>query len=106
MNDRAHRTNRSGSISASGYEYSSSWLDVSGRTSLRAGDRVIATRPLRNDGTYPHEDVGVILVRRGDLGYVVEVVNSGGGEYYTVEFVDRAIVIATWQHDIARIRDN
>lgn len=48
----------------------------------------------------------MILVRRGDLGYVVEVVNSGGGEYYTVEFVDRAIVIATWQHDIARIRDN
>lgn len=106
MNDRDYKSNRSGSVSASGYEYAASWLDVSGRTSLRAGDRVIATRPLRNDGTYPHKDVGVILVCRGDLGYVVEIANSGGDEYYTVEFVDRAIVIATWRQDIARIRDN
>lgn len=106
MNDRDHKSNRSGSISASGYEYSASWLDVSGRTSLRAGNRVIATRPLRNDGTYPHEDVGVILVRRGDIGFVVEIADFDGDEHYTVEFVDRAIVIATRRQDIARIRDN
>jgi hypothetical protein len=106
VNDRDYKSNRGRGASASDYGYAAPWFDVSSRKSLRGGDKVIAARPLRNDGTYPHEDVGAILVRRGDLGYVVEIVNSGGDEYYTVEFVARAVVCETRRKDITPIRDN
>jgi nitrogen fixation protein NifZ len=37
------------------------------------GDEVRVIRNVRNDGTYPGLDVGAPLVRRGSVGYVVNV---------------------------------
>ncbi len=37
------------------------------------GDEVRVTRNVRNDGTYPGMDVGAPLVRRGSVGFVVNV---------------------------------
>jgi len=37
------------------------------------GEAVRVTRNVRNDGTYPGLDVGVLLVRRGSVGHVVNV---------------------------------
>ncbi len=37
------------------------------------GDEVRVIRNVRNDGTYPGLDVGAFLVRRGSVGYVVNV---------------------------------
>jgi len=37
------------------------------------GDQVRVVRNVRNDGTYPGLDVGAPLVRRGSVGYVVNV---------------------------------
>lgn len=37
------------------------------------GDEVRLTRNVRNDGTYPGEDVGRLLVRRGEIGAVFDV---------------------------------
>ena len=37
------------------------------------GESVRVIRNVRNDGTYPGLDVGAFLVRRGSIGYVVNV---------------------------------
>ena len=37
------------------------------------GESVRVTRNVRNDGTYPGLDVGVLLIRRGSVGHVIEV---------------------------------
>lgn len=37
------------------------------------GDEVRLIRSVRNDGTYPGEDVGRLLVRRGEVGAVFDV---------------------------------
>ncbi|MEI8207655.1 MAG: nitrogen fixation protein NifZ [Methylococcales bacterium] len=37
------------------------------------GESVRVTRNVRNDGTYPGLDVGVLLIRRGSVGNVIEV---------------------------------
>jgi len=37
------------------------------------GDEVRVVRNVRNDGTYPGLDVGAPLVRRGSVGYVVNI---------------------------------
>lgn len=68
--------------------------------SLRAGRWVRAARPLRNDGTYPHREIGDVLVDEGDVGYVLEVVEFCGESYYTVEFVGRSVVVGTRQRNL------
>jgi nitrogen fixation protein NifZ len=40
---------------------------------FRQGDAVRVIRNIRNDGTYPGEEVGTLLVRRGSVGYVKDI---------------------------------
>jgi nitrogen fixation protein NifZ len=37
------------------------------------GEAVRVTRNVRNDGTYPGEEIGALLIRRGSVGNVVDV---------------------------------
>jgi nitrogen fixation protein NifZ len=37
------------------------------------GQKVRARRSVRNDGTFPGKDIGEILVRKGEEGYVVSI---------------------------------
>jgi nitrogen fixation protein NifZ len=40
------------------------------RAKFQQGDAVRVIRTIRNDGTFPGEEVGALLVRRGSVGYV------------------------------------
>jgi len=57
------------------------------------GARVRALTQVKNDGTYPHKGIGSLLVRKGDLGHVHEKWRFVGQTYYTVEFIERAVVV-------------
>ncbi len=37
------------------------------------GEKVRARRTVRNDGTFPGKDIGEILVKKGEEGYVVSI---------------------------------
>ena len=37
------------------------------------GDRVRSRRTVRNDGTFPGKEIGEVLVKKGDEGYVVSI---------------------------------
>jgi nitrogen fixation protein NifZ len=53
------------------------------------GDAVRVTRNVRNDGTYPGLATGNLLVRRGEVGYVVNVGTFLQDQLiYTVNFLD------------------
>lgn len=52
------------------------------------GAKVRARRTIRNDGTFPGKDIGEILVRKGEEGYVVSIGTFLQQFYiYGVEFV-------------------
>lgn len=52
------------------------------------GEKVRARRLVRNDGTYPGRDIGDVLVRKGEEGYVVSIGTFLQRFYiYGVEFV-------------------
>jgi nitrogen fixation protein NifZ len=57
------------------------------------GQRVRSLTQVKNDGIYPHRDIGEVLVHKGDAGYVREDWSFLGEIYYTVEFVSRAVVV-------------
>jgi nitrogen fixation protein NifZ len=65
------------------------------------GEAVRVIRNLRNDGTYPGQDTGKLLVRRGNVGYVRDV-----GTYlqdqliYKVDFFELGIMVGCREQEL------
>ncbi|MGV7207117.1 nitrogen fixation protein NifZ [Oxalobacteraceae bacterium A2-2] len=54
------------------------------------GERVKSTKTIRNDGTFAGKDIGDILVRKGDIGYVTSIGTFLQQFYiYGIEFVEQ-----------------
>jgi nitrogen fixation protein NifZ len=48
-------------------------VEVDGPPYFDYGDKVRAKRTIRNDGTFPGKDIGEILAKKGEIGYVVNI---------------------------------
>jgi nitrogen fixation protein NifZ len=60
----------------------------------RPGEKVQATRHVRNDGTYPGKDIGENLVKKGDVGYVRDIGTFLQQFYiYSVEWIERGTLV-------------
>jgi len=65
------------------------------------GDAVRVIRNVRNDGTYPGEAIGNLLIRRGSIGYV-----RSRGTFlqdqiiYEVHFVDQGMVVGCREEEL------
>ena len=68
-----------------------------------AGEPVRAVALIRNDGMYPHRDIGEALVHPGDTGVVRESWRFLGEIYYTVEFVARSVFVIMRGREMARM---
>ncbi|MDR3496344.1 MAG: nitrogen fixation protein NifZ [Ancalomicrobiaceae bacterium] len=61
---------------------------------FKPGEKVEANRHVKNDGTYPRKEIGEILVRKGDVGYVRDIGTFLQQFYiYAVEWVDRGTLV-------------
>jgi nitrogen fixation protein NifZ len=67
------------------------------------GEPVRATALIRNDGMYPHKDIGEALVHPGDAGIVRESWRFLGEVYYTVEFVAQSVFVIMRGHEMMRM---
>ena len=65
------------------------------------GDAVRVTRNVRNDGTYPGLDTGAPLVRRGSVGYVVDVGTFLQDQIiYSVNFLDEQKIVGCREEEL------
>jgi nitrogen fixation protein NifZ len=69
-----------------------------------AGEPVRAVALIKNDGIYPHKDIGEPLVHPGDAGIVRESWRFLGDVYYTVEFVARSVFVIMRGREMVRMR--
>lgn len=61
---------------------------------FKPGERVIAKRLVKNDGTYPRKDIGEPLVMKGDTGYVRDIGTFLQMFYiYAVEWAERGTIV-------------
>ncbi|WP_454644985.1 nitrogen fixation protein NifZ [Bradyrhizobium liaoningense] len=67
------------------------------------GEPIRAAALIRNDGMYPHKDVGEPLVHPGDAGVVRESWRFLGEVYYTVEFTARSVFVIMADHEMMRM---
>lgn len=71
------------------------------QTRFDYGDQVRVTRNVRNDGTYPGMDVGNLLVRRGSVGFVMNVGTFLQDQViYTVNFLDQNRVVGCREEEL------
>lgn len=65
------------------------------------GEAVRLVRNVRNDGTYPGLDPGVPLVRRGSIGYVVDVGTFLQDQIiYSVNFLDEGKIVGCREEEL------
>lgn len=76
------------------------------RPKFEYGDEVRVIRNVRNDGTYPGEETGRLLVRRGSLGYVRDVGTFLQDQLiYTVDFVDQQRLVGCREQELQAADD-
>ena len=69
-------------------------VELEGPPAFNFGERVASRQQVRNDGTYPGREIGEILVRRGDIGYVSSIGTFLQQYYiYAVDFVDTGCIV-------------
>jgi nitrogen fixation protein NifZ len=65
------------------------------------GDAVRVTRNVRNDGTYPGEETGVLLIRRGAVGHVVDIGTFLQDQViYSVHLLDEGRVVGCREEEL------
>jgi nitrogen fixation protein NifZ len=76
-------------------------VEVWGDPAYAPGDKVAATRDVRNDGTFPGAKMGEVLIRRGAIGYV-RTVGIFLNRYYVfgIDFVDAGRVVGMRTNEI------
>lgn len=63
-------------------------VEINDAPAFDYGEKVRSRRVIKNDGTYPGKDIGDILVKKGDEGYVVSIGTFLQQFYiYGVEFI-------------------
>lgn len=63
-------------------------VELNGPPAYEFGERVRSRKVVRNDGTFPGKEIGDVLVKKGDWGYVTSIGTFLNQFYiYGVEFV-------------------
>lgn len=63
-------------------------VELNGPPAFNYGDKVRSRRSIRNDGTFPGKDIGDILVKKNEEGYVTSIGTFLQQFYiYGVEFI-------------------
>ena len=63
-------------------------VELNGPPAFNYGDKVRSRRSVRNDGTFPGKDIGDILVKKNEEGYVTGIGTFLQQFYiYSVEFI-------------------
>ncbi len=69
-------------------------IEIRAAPRFMPGEKVQATRHVKNDGTYPRREIGDILVRKGEVGYVRDIGTFLQQFYiYAVEWIDSGTLV-------------
>ncbi len=70
------------------------------------GQKVRSSKNIRNDGTFPGKEIGEILVRKGDIGYVASIGTFLQQFYiYGVDFYERGHIVGMKSKELETIED-
>ncbi|TGN75010.1 nitrogen fixation protein NifZ [Bradyrhizobium yuanmingense] len=79
-------------------------VELSGPPAFSFGEKVRARLTIRNDGTFHGKEVGDILAKKGDVGYVISIGTFLQQFYiYGVEFIESGNRVGMKRKELDRI---
>lgn len=70
------------------------------------GAKVVSRKNVRNDGTFAGKEIGEILVKKGDVGYVHSIGTFLQRYYiYGVDWIDRGYVVGMRVHELQIVEE-
>jgi nitrogen fixation protein NifZ len=79
-------------------------LELEQPPAFNIGDKVRLRKMIKNDGTFPGQEIGVILAKKGDIGYVASIGTYLQRSYiYAVHFLDRGFVIGCLKKELEAV---
>jgi len=80
-------------------------VELDGPPAFDYGEKVRSCKTVRNDGTFVGRDIGEVLVKKGDIGYVVSIGTFLQQYYiYGVEFVSRGYRVGMKRRELESLR--
>ncbi|MBD2626719.1 nitrogen fixation protein NifZ [Trichormus variabilis] len=71
------------------------------------GQKVRIRKLIKNDGTFPGQDIGAVLAQKGDVGYVASIGTFLQNTYiYAVHFLDTGFVIGCKKKELEIVEEN
>lgn len=69
-------------------------VEIYGEPLFLPGEKVRSLKHIKNDGTVPGREIGEIVVRKGDTGYVRDIGTFLQQFYiYAVDWIDRGTIV-------------
>lgn len=76
-------------------------IELDGPPAFDLGQRVRLRKLIRNDGTFPGEDVGAKLANKGDIGYVIGIGTYLQRAYvYSIHFLESNRVVGCLSREL------
>ena len=70
------------------------------------GQKVRVRKLIKNDGTFPGQDIGAVLAKKGDVGYVVSIGTFLQTSYiYAVHFMNTGNVVGCLKRELEVVEE-
>lgn len=70
------------------------------------GEKVRLRKLVKNDGTFPGQEIGVVLAKKGEIGYVASIGTYLQRFYiYAVHFLDTGFVIGCRKKELESVEE-
>lgn len=80
--------------------------ELDGPPAFAYGAKVRARKHIKNDGTVPGVEIGAVLVRKGDEGYVQSIAPYLQRYYvYGVDFIERGRVVGMRRRELDLVEE-
>lgn len=81
-------------------------IEVYSPPRFQPGDRVVSRLNVKNDGTMFGREIGEVVVRKGDVGYVRDIGTFLQQFYiYAVDFIERGNIVGMRARELTRCPD-
>lgn len=81
-------------------------VEIDGPPTFEMGQKVRVRKLIRNDGTFPGQEIGATLAKKGDIGYVVSIGTFLQSSYiYAVHFLHTGFVIGCRKKELESVEE-
>jgi nitrogen fixation protein NifZ len=82
-------------------------IEINSPPTFEIGEKVRLRKLVKNDGTFPGKEIGVVLAKKGDIGYIASIGTYLQQFYiYAVHFLDTGFVIGCRKKELESVEES